>query len=144
MGLLSFLEALVTGKPFSDRELAQVRGEVSFSDALNAHLEWKRRLVDCIENEGTDVLDVDEIGSDSRCVLGQWIEGDGRHHFGELSSFAELREHHAHFHELAHRIVTLARAHRSDEARQLMSREFQQTSLEIVSRIQHLSRLFGS
>lgn len=77
-------------------------------------------------------------------MLGQWIHGEGDKRYGDLSSFAELRRLHAHFHDVAREIVELTSANRIDEARHLVQADFQQTSCDIIARIKYLAGLFGS
>jgi hypothetical protein len=144
MRFSGFLSFLFTGQPFSRRELAEVRGEVSFSEAIEAHLAWKHRLLDALAGHPAELPAASEVGKDTCCMLGQWIHGEGHRRYGDLSSFAELRSLHAHFHEVARRIVELTAAKRMDEAKRLVERDFQPTSLDIIARIRHLAELFGS
>jgi hypothetical protein len=139
-----FLEFLLTGEPISDRERAEVRSEVSFSEAIDAHLEWKHRLISSLGNPGAESLIPDDIRLDTRCELGQWIHGAGNKRYRKFPAFTELREKHAEFHLLAHRIVELSQSQQHEAAQALMKGDFQQTSMAIVSRIRHLSTLFGS
>jgi hypothetical protein len=144
MRFSGFLSFLFTGKPFSNRELLAVRGEVSFAEAIDAHLEWKRRLLDAVGGHPANLPVASEVGRDAGCTLGRWIHGEGDQRYGDLSSFVELRNLHAHFHDLARQVVELASANRMSDAKRLVDSEFQQTSLDIIARIRHLSGLFGS
>lgn len=144
MRFSGFLSFLFTGKPFSDGELAEVRGEVSFSDAIAAHLAWKRRLVDALAGKAEQCPSADEVGRDNCCALGQWVHGTGWTRYGDLPSFVELRDEHERFHGLAREIVEHARAGRHAEAKRLLDGDFERTSRDIVARIKHLSALFGS
>lgn len=145
MRFSGFLSFLFGGKPFSDGELAEVRGEVSFADAIEAHLAWKRRLIDALAaGKAERWPSVEEVGKDTRCTLGQWIHGTGWERYGNLRSFVELRDVHARFHGLAREIVEHARAGRQTEATRLLDGDFQRTSGDIIARIKHLSELFGS
>lgn len=141
MRLTGFLSFLFSGKPFSDGELAAVRSEVSFADAIEAHLAWKRQLIDALAGKPGQWPNAGEVGKDSRCMLGQWIHGK---RYGDLPSFVELRDEHARFHGLAREIVEHARAGRKAEATRLLEGAFQRSSGEIIARIKHLSGLFGS
>ena len=144
MRFSGFLSFLLGGKPFSNGELADVRGEVSFADAIEAHLAWKRRLIDVLAGKAEQWPNDDEVGKDTRCTLGQWIHGTGWERYGNLPSFVELRDAHARFHGLAREVVEHARAGRRVEATRLLDGEFQRTSGDIIARIKHLSELFGS
>lgn len=144
MRFSGFLSFLFTGKPFSDKELVEVRNEVKFSEAIDAHLAWKQRLIGAVTGHPAHLPNAAEVGIDTACTLGQWIHGAGRQRYGDLSSFAELDRQHARFHHLAREIVELSRANDMDGARRLMDGEFQQTSRDIIARIRHLSGLFDS
>jgi len=144
MRLSGFLSFLFGGKPFSDGELADVRSEVCFADAIEAHMAWKRQLVDALAGKAEQWPKVDEVGTDKRCALGQWILGTGWERYGDLASFIELRNAHARFHGLAGEIVEHVRAGRRAEATHLLDGDFQRTSNDIIARIKRLSELFGS
>ena len=143
MRIFEFMSFLFTGKLFSDRERAQVRGEVSFPEAIAAHLAWKQRLIDALAGQAAQDLDCNVIGKDTLCTLGQWIHGAGKKRYGDLSSFVELREQHAHFYRIACDVVKLSRTRDVVEAKRLMDGEFQKTSADIVARLKHLSSLFS-
>lgn len=144
MRFSGFLSFLFTGKPFSQKELIEVRSEISFPQAIEAHLAWKRCLVDALEGQPAKMPHSGEVGDDTHCALGRWIHRSGHHRYGELPSFIALRTQHAHFHHLAREIVELSHAQRVDAARSLMAGDFQHTSHEIVLRLRHLSQLFGT
>lgn len=144
MRILDFLSSTFTGKLFSNRELAQVRGEISFPEAIAAHAAWKSHLIEAVTGRSGTIPHCDEVGSDTRCTLGQWIHGAGEKRYGDLSSFVELRTQHARFHDIACDIVELSRAKKMGEARRLMDGEFQKTSTDIILRLKRLSGLFGN
>lgn len=144
MRFSGFLSFLFTGEPFSKQELSDVRSEIRFAEAIDAHLAWKQRLVDALTGPAAHTPSAADVGTDTACTLGQWIHGTGQQRYGYLSSFAALRRQHAHFHDLARQIVELARANELDGARRLMDGEFHETSLDIIARIRRLSALFGS
>lgn len=140
-GLLSFL---ITGNPFSKKELADVRAEISFAEAIDAHLAWKARLVEALGGSKDRLPDVADVSTDTRCALGQWIHGAGHERYGGLPSFAELRAQHAHFHDIAGQVLELTRADKKAEAKHLLEGPFQRSSTAIIARIERLGTLFGS
>lgn len=144
MRLRSLLSFLITGNPFSDRELADVRKEISFVEAISAHLAWKTKLVEALAGKAQAAPDAAEIGKDTACALGQWIHGSGQARYGDLPAFDGLRQQHARFHRLAGEVVELTRANKNAEASRLMANEFQQTSHDIVTRLSRMSKLFNS
>lgn len=135
---------LLTEHTISRKETAAVRTEISFSEAIDAHLDWKRRLVESLNAPGRRALMLAEVGNASACTLGQWIDGAGERRYGDLSSFAELREDHRSFHVLARRVVELHRSNDRHSAQALLKAEFQQAGHRIVERLKHLSDVFGN
>ena len=144
MQLWDFLQSVITGKLFSARELAAVRNEVSFSEAIAAHLSWKLNLTNALAGRAERMPNPDEIGDDTRCILGQWIHGPGQERYGYFSSYAELRQRHEHFHHLARQVVELTREERRGDAQRLLEGEFQEASRDIIAHLKLLSSLFGS
>ncbi len=141
MQFLGFLNFLVTGNPFSPKEIESVKGEISFKEAIDSHLAWKNRLSEAVCGDG-QVPDPDEAGDDKCCSLGRWISGAGGRRYGQFESFADLREMHAEFHRVARRI---AERQQQDprRARQLLHEELQPASARIVTRLEGLAHLFG-
>lgn len=140
-GLISFL---VTGNPFPDKELAEVRGEISFSEAIDGHLAWRRCLVESVLGKAAQPMDCLKVCDESGCLLGRWLNGPGQSRYGDLPSFIQLREQHSRFHNLACEVLELSSSNRLAEAKCLMEGEFLKVSTEIIDRMKHLHTLFRS
>jgi hypothetical protein len=138
-GLISFL---VTGNPFPDKELAEVRGEISFSEAINGHIAWRRCLVETALGHTERPMNCLEVCDENGCLLGRWLNGAGQKRYGDLPSFVQLREQHARFHLLACEILERSSSKRLAEAQCLMEGEFLKVSTEIIDRMKHLHTLF--
>lgn len=72
-------------------------------NAIAAHEEWKTTLRDAIAGNAT--LDVVTISSDNCCEFGQWLYGEGKRLFGELTVHSHCVETHKLFHLEAGKIA---------------------------------------
>ncbi len=71
---------------------------------MDGHRQWKVKLRDAIDSG--DKVDVATLSRDDCCGLGKWIYADGQR-LRERSSFTELVNHHAHFHQVAGQVGQL-------------------------------------
>lgn len=78
----------VLGLTQSQRE--EVRQEINLFDAMQAHANWKKRLMDYIEGNSQEDLQPHNVCVDNRCTLGIWIHGHGKARFGEYPLFLQL------------------------------------------------------
>jgi len=76
---------------------------MNFDDAVAAHSEWKRKLNSYLQKPDHS-LNAAEVAADDRCVLGQWIKGEGRT-YSSAPEFAKLTTEHTRFHKAAADIV---------------------------------------
>ena len=74
--------------------------------AVQAHSDWKLRLLNYARGTGTEKIDVQTLGKDNLCVLGKWLHADGQKYV-DNKRFAKLLETHAAFHACAASIGTL-------------------------------------
>jgi hypothetical protein len=95
------------------KELAMVTKE-SINAALDAHAQWKKRLMDAI-GTGKSEFKAEEVSKDNRCQFGQWLyklpSEDTR-----SEDFRKVQQLHAEFHRVAGSILSLALAGKKDEA----------------------------
>lgn len=129
---MSFISALrsIVGMDFLARE--EVRREINFYEAVEAHLSWKMRLNDYLKGHSTEELQPQHICQDNRCVLGKWIHGPGKARFGEIPLFQQLTEEHAKFHYHASKVVEAHQAGNSALAEQLLQEDFAHQSKKTV------------
>lgn len=106
--------------PGAVREAVQNTGGLDFASAIQAHRNWKNRLVKYLGDESDEQLNYRVICRDDQCVLGKWINGQGAEDFGHLPSFGELKVSHGQFHLAAGRIVQLHDSQQTQEAQQLL------------------------
>jgi len=131
MGILNWLKGITSGHEVGAAAFAP--GEEHFhglnmKDAIDAHIAWKTKLEGQI-GDGADRLEIGEVASDSRCVLGNWLHGQGKQHFGVLPEFTDLMRDHLQFHLTAGKILMEIRNGKHEEARKMLhGREFRYAS----------------
>jgi aerotaxis receptor len=89
-------------------------GVFDLDQAVAAHLQWKVKLRNAIDRGET--LDADTICRDDRCLLGQWLHGQGRQQWGHVPEFTTLLERHADFHRTVGAVVRQINAGHKDAA----------------------------
>jgi hypothetical protein len=70
---------------------------------------------------------------DNRCVLGKWIHGPGKEHFGDQPLFTQLEEEHAKFHHHAGKVVEAYQAGNTALAEKLLAESFAEQSRKTVN-----------
>jgi methyl-accepting chemotaxis protein len=97
--------------PFADMQgramAAPIRGvEMDFDEAVGTHSKWKRKLRHVLaKRDGS--LHPSEISLDHKCVLGQWIYGEGAI-YSSLPEYTRLKYEHSRFHLVAAELVKKA------------------------------------
>lgn len=111
--------------------------------AIQAHVQWKQRLLNYIQGTSEEELDAEKVGSDCLCSLGQWIYGYGGYNYGEHASFTELKDIHADFHLHAAEVVRAVQRGQTEEAMTLLQKgEYPKVSNRIKSMLAKLSLEF--
>ena len=95
-------------------------GGLDFKGAVDAHMKWKKRLLDYIDGDSTEELKVDVVCRDDRCPLGHWIYGRGGSEFGYSETFFDMKAHHANFHRCAGEVLRAAQSGDREGALQLL------------------------
>jgi DNA polymerase III epsilon subunit-like protein len=121
----------VLGLSQSQRE--EVRQEINLFDAMQAHANWKKRLMDYIEGNSLEDLQPHNVCVDNRCTLGIWIHGHGKARFGEYPLFQQLVDEHAKFHFHASKVVEAHQAGDGALAHKLLSENFIEQSRKTVN-----------
>jgi hypothetical protein len=113
---------------------------LDFKTAIDAHMQWKIRLQNVIAGTSTELLNVETVSCDDKCVLGRWINGPGSQMFGRLREFQELKIDHARFHLKAGDILACAIAGDKEGAdTRLHKGEYNKVSEHVKL---HLARLY--
>ncbi|MBI5007063.1 MAG: CZB domain-containing protein [Nitrosomonadales bacterium] len=111
----------------------EIRHEIDLFEAMQAHANWKKRLMDYLEGNSTEDLQPHNICVDNRCALGIWIHGHGKKRFGEYQLFQQLVDEHAKFHFHASKVVEAHQAGDSQLAHKILSESFIEQSRKTVN-----------
>ncbi len=138
MGLMSWLQKALAGD--ATQELSghenEVRSGLNLKQTLDVHAAWKQRLQNVIDGMSLEQLDVATVAQDDLCVLGKWIYGDGRVHYGHLPEYEVLRQAHSQFHLCAGEVLAKSQSGNLVDAAKLLKGEFRTASnnnqLELV------------
>lgn len=114
--------------------------DVDFVKWVNAHRNWRQRLIAYIDGSSQEALDEKLVCQDHLCDLGKWIHSNGNRYYGDLDVFKDLRRKHAVFHLNAGDVVHTFKAEGKDAARKLLRAEFDHTSIQVVAGLQALER----
>jgi len=112
---------------------------LNFDNAIKMHEEWKIRLLAAINGIGKEEFDLQTIGSDAQCSLGQWIHGEAKQ-YSHLPEYLMLVREHANFHVCAAEVLRLASSGRTEMARMHMtsSGPFMDASTHTIDAIKQL------
>lgn len=99
---------------------------MNFLEIISAHVRWKQRLRDYIQNKA-EPLDPASIGRDDQCTLGKWIYGEGQT-FAQALNFEKVRVEHAAFHKHAAAVITFVNRGDCDLATQVLNGEYARVS----------------
>ena len=87
---------------------------MDFDGAVGAHTKWKRKLRHYV-NKHDGSLRPTDVSLDHKCVLGQWIYGEGAT-YSSLPEYTKLKYEHARFHAVAADVVKKANSGESVSA----------------------------
>ncbi len=86
-----------SAEPLTFAEGEQRLGGLDMKAALDAHAAWKKRLRDVIEGK-VEMPEISKVARDDLCLLGQWLQGEGKRDFGSHPAYQTLLQTHAEFH----------------------------------------------
>jgi hypothetical protein len=87
---------------------------MDFDEAVGAHSKWKRRMRCSLAKHDGD-LNPAEVALDHKCVLGEWIYGEGAS-YSSLAEYAKLKYEHDRFHKVAAELIKRANSGESIDA----------------------------
>lgn len=113
---------------------------MDFDEAIKAHSAWKMKLSNYLKKPDGSLKAAD-IQVDNKCILGQWIYGEGSK-WNSLAEYATLKSEHAKFHRAAADIVRKADSGQStsEETALGAKSEFGLTSNSVVAAIMSMRR----
>ena len=138
MALFDFFRKLSFFKGRSTEGLQEE--DLDFEKWVNAHRNWRHRLVAYIDGTSTEALDETAICHDNRCDLGKWIHGNGNKFYGDVPTFQRLIQDHAAFHKSAAEVVGQFKVNGEKDARRILNSEFDLCSMRVVSGLEQLER----
>jgi len=112
---------------------------MDFDEALNAHAQWKLRLLTFINGASKEPLDPKVVGRDDQCGLGKWIHGEAKVH-SALPEYAQLVEIHARFHKAAATVLNSHLSGKTPQAKAMLDPggAFHEAAMETLIGIRHL------
>lgn len=124
-------------------DTTEASGQLDVVAAIQAHVQWKLKLLAYIHGEGEEKLDPEEVSSDCLCKLGQWIYGHGAESYGDHDKFQSLKAVHADFHRYAGDVVRAVNQGEKEHALHLLqSGEYPKVSNRIKSMLAGISLEF--
>jgi len=101
--------------------------------AQAAHDHWKIRFEGQLGGLTDAGMQPEDICFDDRCVLGRWLQGDGKASVGHLPAFRQLVDGHRSFHHAASNLLSLQRSGRVHEMHRLQRGAYS-TSASAIAR----------
>ncbi len=113
---------------------------MDFEEAIGTHSKWKRKLRQSLAKRDAS-LDPAQVSLDHKCVLGEWIYGDGAK-FSSLPEYTRLKYEHSRFHLAAAEVVKKANSgeHVDGEMRPCSNSEFSTASSAVVIAIMAMKK----
>jgi hypothetical protein len=119
---------------------ASIATHLTLDKAQAAHADWKRRLQSAAKNGVA--LDVETIGRDDCCDLGQWLYSNGQRLYGHLPEFQRLIGKHSEFHAITGMVASFINENSASDADSMLggSTQFSYASMDVVLAIQDLKK----
>jgi hypothetical protein len=118
---------------------------MNFTGAIQAHSNWKLRLVAQCRGTSSEKIDVQTLAKDNACELGKWIHGLGQQYASD-PRFKQLMNLHASFHKSAAIIAQMIGSGKATEAEALIhspESEFGRLSVGVCSCLMGLRAQYG-
>jgi aerotaxis receptor len=113
-------------------------GDFDFSQAKQAHLEWRRRARALLDGDD-GALSIDQAVSHKSCALGKWYYSAGLSRFGGVEGMRDIEQPHAELHRKVREIIEYKRLGRMHDAENTY-RDVEQLSGRIVSLLDSVAR----
>lgn len=108
---------------------------MDFNAAIQAHSNWKLKLVSYATGVSTDKLDAATVGKDNVCALGQWLYGEGKTLMLGKPEYQDLLKLHAEFHRNAASLIVLIDKGQAAQAKEMLddrNSAYNQCSIKIT------------
>ncbi len=126
-------QEMVTNMSSANRVVAD-----TFSKARTAHLSWKGKVRGFLN--GLVEMSEEEAVSHHDCVLGKWLDKEGRARFAHLTEMQELDRVHEQMHTLIRDIVSLNNSGKSQEAEERFE-EIEPLSLAVIEQLNQIEAI---
>jgi methyl-accepting chemotaxis protein len=93
---------------------SQNTGNLSFFEARQAHLAWKKRIRDFLDGDTT--LTIKQAVSHRDCILGKWLYSVGMDKYGYIDEMNKMEVDHMHMHDTIKTIINLKESGNSQAA----------------------------
>ena len=113
---------------------------MDFEEAKQAHFDWKRKLsVYLRKPDGS--LSSETVAQDNKCLLGQWIYGEGKK-LEVHEEYSKLKREHARFHKAAADVIKKADsgANVTEDVAIGTKSEFGEASVAVIVAINEIKR----
>ncbi len=114
--------------------------ELDIDGAIAAHLEWKKVFVQAVEQSNAAHLEHVTVCDDTKCVVGQWMGGDGQRYAAD-ERFQQACDSHRLFHAVCCQILHLLLAEDFDSADKLLKEDFERVSQKVIAQLESLRAL---
>lgn len=113
---------------------------MDFDEAIKAHSAWKLKLSQYLEKPDGS-LKATDVQMDNKCVLGQWIYGEGAKHTS-LPEYSTLKNEHASFYKAAAEVIRKADSGQSvsEDVAIGSKSDFGRTSTAVITAIMMMKR----
>ncbi len=125
----AFIELL---QPSEEVTIMEEQEDVSFNgldlrQELAEHQAWRHHLERMLRGEVSE-LRQEDILLHEHCSLGQWLENEGKKHFGHLPEYTAACKAHKYFHICLEEVLTLHENGDYLEAEKLLKTKFRSAS----------------
>lgn len=99
--------------------------------AVTAHLKWRYKLEQAVEDQNTKDYTLSLVGADNNCALGKWIHNQAKESYSDCEHseiYIALQKSHAKFHRIAAEILNDVNNGEIDIAKMKIKREFARCS----------------
>jgi Chemoreceptor zinc-binding domain len=117
-----------------------ILAEIDIDSAISAHQNWKVRLSSVLAGTSSEDLKPEIVCLDDRCDLGKWLHSSGKMRMGHLPAFSMLIARHKQFHTEASTVLATAKNGDLASATSLLNGNYQHTSVQVVTLLQHLKK----
>jgi Chemoreceptor zinc-binding domain len=117
-----------------------ILAEIDIEAAISAHQNWKVRLNSVLAGTSTEKLQPEVVCLDDRCDLGKWLHGSGKQRMNHLPAFSMLIARHKQFHLEASTVLATAQSGDLASATTMLNGNYQHTSVQVVTLLQHLKK----